>query len=103
MAPSLASVKASLRNFSRLSNIIIDIYFSLTYSVAMNNSTRKMVTFSMQRSVIDDLEAWLDQQPVRPTKSAVMDAALRAFLGLPSGRGVAAKLRTARGQKLGNN
>lgn len=52
---------------------------------------KKMVTFTIDPEVIEQLDAWLQSQELPPAKNAVFEAALRAFLkdrmSSPKGKG----------------
>lgn len=41
---------------------------------------KKMVSFALDRDLIDQLDAWLEKQEIRPSKTAVVEAAIRQFL-----------------------
>jgi hypothetical protein len=38
------------------------------------------VTYSIDRNILAEFQAWLDEQPFRPSKTAVVEVALREFL-----------------------
>ena len=44
---------------------------------------RKTVTYNIDTAVLATLDAWLGRQPVRPSKSAVVEMALKTFLSPP--------------------
>ena len=44
---------------------------------------RKTVSYNIDTAVLATLDAWLGRQPVRPSKSAVVEKALKTFLDPP--------------------
>ena len=48
---------------------------------AMNPRPKKVaVTFTIDPDVLQEFQTWLDRQSIRPSKTAVVEAALREFL-----------------------
>jgi hypothetical protein len=49
--------------------------------MCMNPRTKKIaVTYTIDPNLLQEFQAWLDQQPIKPSKTAVVEAALRQFL-----------------------
>jgi len=47
----------------------------------MDAGPRKIaVTYSIDREILQEFQAWLDRQPIKPSKTAVVEVALREFL-----------------------
>jgi type IV secretory pathway protease TraF len=74
--------------------IIIDRARDIPHSHSMKTSL-KMVSTKLPTDLLAEMERWRDQQPLRPPKSAIYEAALRQFLREP------AKLRKKIGAKAG--
>lgn len=48
--------------------------------ITMQKRERKPVAFDMACDLLDDLDVWLREQDLPPTKRAVMETALKEFL-----------------------
>jgi hypothetical protein len=47
----------------------------------MNPRPKKVaVTYTIDPNVLQEFQAWLDRQSIKPSKTAVVEAALREFL-----------------------
>ena len=54
----------------------------LRYYLDMKNTRKKkMISLAIDPDVLADLEKWIARQQVAPSKTAVIEAALRAFIG----------------------
>jgi predicted transcriptional regulator len=47
---------------------------------------KKMVSFALDPEILAKLDAWLAKQEFPPSKTAVVEAALKAFLELRDGK-----------------
>ena len=46
-----------------------------------NKNEKKMVGFRLEADLLTDVQEWMDEQPVKPSLTAVVAAALRKFIG----------------------
>lgn len=48
---------------------------------------KKMVSFALDPEILKKLDEWISAQPVPPSKTAVLEAALKKFLSAGEGNG----------------
>ena len=46
-----------------------------------NTNSKKASSFRLDADLLADVQTWMDAQPVKPSLTAVVDAALRKFIG----------------------
>lgn len=52
----------------------------MIHLMLMAHRNKKMVSFALDPALIKGLDEWIARQPVPPSKTAVIEAAIRMFL-----------------------